>query len=101
MREELDQAGPNRRELAAVLRHYRSDPQRYTAACTLIAGMQGHYSHVGPAIDWYRERMLDLVADPQMRDSVVRYSQLYEQQAREQFSGGGVQRAPDEKLKIY
>ncbi len=63
--------------------------------------MQGHYSQVGPAIDWYRERMLDLVADPQMRDSVVRYSQLYEQQAREQFSGGGVQRAPDEKLKIY
>lgn len=95
VRAALDQAGPNRRELVAVLRHYRSDPQRYSAACTLIAGMQGHYSQVGPAIDWYRERMLDLVADPQMRDSVVRYSQLYEQQAREQFSGGGVQRAPD------
>ena len=94
VREALDQAGPNRRELVAVLRHYRPDSLKYEAACALIAAMPLHYSQEGPAIDWYKQQMLALIEDPQMQDSVVRYSQMYEQQAQEQHPGG-VHKAPD------
>lgn len=56
--------------------------------------MPRHYSNSGPAIDWYKDQMLELIKDPQMRDSVVRYSQMYEKEADERFPGG-VHNAPD------
>ena len=42
--EALALAGGNRRELKAVLRHYRQDSLKFRAACFLIANMRWHYS---------------------------------------------------------
>jgi hypothetical protein len=40
----LDQAGSNRQELEAVLKHYTNDSLKYNAACFLIANMPAHDS---------------------------------------------------------
>ena len=89
VRSTLEDSGDNRRELETVLNHYRTGKKR-RAARFLIANMDSHYSDAGPAIDWYKSRMLALLENPEMRDSVVRYSKIYESEAKELFPEGVV-----------
>lgn len=44
VKESLGLAKSNRRELTAVLKHYRQDSLKFKAACFLIANMRWHYS---------------------------------------------------------
>ena len=45
IRQTLEKAGENRRELETVLEHYKNDSLKYRAACFLIKNMPGHYSY--------------------------------------------------------
>ena len=87
LRRTLNDAGDNRGELETVLNHYKFGKKR-RAARFLIANMDSHYCNTGPAIDFYKSKMLDLLENPEMRDSVVRYSKMYESEAAEKFPSG-------------
>ncbi len=84
----LSQAGRNRYELLKVLRHYEVGTEEYEAACFLISNMPGLYFNDGPAIDQYRKRMMALISDSQMKDSVVRYSKMYQAEIEKALPDG-------------
>lgn len=53
----LSQAGNNRKELEAVLRHYRNAPLKLQAARFLIENMDAHYGFGGEAVEEYYHAM--------------------------------------------
>lgn len=53
----LAQAGNNRKELEAVLHHYRNDSLKLQAARFLIENMDGHYGFGGNAVNTYYHAM--------------------------------------------
>ena len=53
----LEAAGDNRKELEAVLEHYKDDPQKLQAARFLIENMDAHYFFEGEAVTAYYRYM--------------------------------------------
>ena len=53
----LSQAGNNRKELEAVLRHYQNAPLKLQAARFLIENMDTHYGFGGEAVEEYYHAM--------------------------------------------
>ena len=45
IRQTLEKAGENRRELEPVLEHYKNDSLKYRATCLLIKNMPGNNHH--------------------------------------------------------
>ena len=77
--EVLDSAGSNRKELEAVLDHYRTrdnNPEKLRAAEFLIENMPAHYSYAGTGIYDYYEYAASILANKslspeQQRDSLL------------------------------
>lgn len=57
LEEALDAAGDNRKELEAVLEHYKDAPQKLQAARFLIENMDAHYFFEGEAVTAYYRYM--------------------------------------------
>lgn len=62
LNEALELAGDNRAELEKVLSHYSENPEKYEAACWLIANMPMHHTKMGPELTKYR-RYFEEAAD--------------------------------------
>lgn len=56
----FQQAGSNRIELEKVLVHYQNDSLKYKAACFLIENMLGHFSYQSPAMDYCKQKLVEL-----------------------------------------
>ena len=56
----LELAGNNRKELEAVLDHYKDDPEKLAAAKFLIENMPAHYSYSDPRIEDYYAVALEI-----------------------------------------
>lgn len=82
--EVLDSAGSNRKELEAVLDHYRiadNNPQKLRAAEFLIENMPAHYSYAGDKVYEYYEYAAGILANKslspeQQRDSLLAITDL-------------------------
>lgn len=57
IRQTLEKAGENRRELETVLEHYKNEPLKEKAARFLLENMDGHFAHTGEAVDVYDNYM--------------------------------------------
>ena len=57
IRQTLEKAGENRRELETVLEHYKDEPLKEKAARFLLENMDGHFAHTGEAVDVYDNYM--------------------------------------------
>ncbi|MCQ2974402.1 MAG: hypothetical protein MJ211_06275 [Bacteroidales bacterium] len=57
----LEQAGENRSELEAVLKHYENDPEKLKAAEFLIENMPAHYSYKGDDIHKYYDMAVPIL----------------------------------------
>ncbi len=51
IRQTLEKAGENRRELETVLEHYKDEPLKEKATRFLLENMDGHFAHTGEAVD--------------------------------------------------